>query len=241
MRKAYTIQLGDFFNVTGESALTGIRVAIGSAIPDSDAYHLELVHDTYTRILVYVVFVLTVRTDPATLDTVFSSIARVPGVASVSGEGIYKDGPAKGRTQMPSGGAMGGVSAQFGVMQAQFDAIERQFRRADAQIQFLPDTPSGSSPVSIKVAVTNDVNVINQFTEVTGCRVTITGGTLSSSAKIRHGATLSPAGGPIDVTFDSGEATLLIEDAGSGTVELSIVDTKGSGLDVTDTATVTIS
>jgi hypothetical protein len=240
MRLKYTIEIGDHLNVNTGIVLTGIGVAIGSTITNPDLYTLELIHHPTSRDLLYVV--LAIESPPVggvSINTVLSAISRVPGVAVISGEGVYLEGPAKGKTRM-SQNSYAAFSSQMNSLTWQVAANRDQFRRADAQIQFLPDTPSGSTPVAITVAVTNDVDVINQFSEVSGCRVNITGGTLSATAKLRQGTTLSPAGGPLNITFTNGEATLLIEDTATGTVQLSITDTTGSGLDVTDTATVTL-
>jgi hypothetical protein len=114
-----------------------------------------------------------------------------------------------------------------------------QFRRADAQIQWLPDTPSGPAPVSIRVAVTNDVDVVNQFTRVTECRVNIDGGS-AGNKRIRQGGAISPVDGYLDVVLTNGEAELFVEATSPGTVDLSIIDIAGSGLDVTDTAQATV-
>lgn len=132
------------------------------------------------------------------------------------------------------------------------DSVVKQLRLSETQIQFKPDTYAGAagSPgsVDVKIFVTDDSGVQSLFADqavtglpaVTQVTVDITGGTATSKTLSAGGQT-SPVDGSLVVTLVGGEATVSARGTGAGTVTLGLTDSGGSGLDVSDTATVTFS
>jgi hypothetical protein len=126
-----------------------------------------------------------------------------------------------------------------GLLQQMID----QFQRADALIQFIgePFAPeAGALEAAVPVEVTDAVAVRNSFSAVRSVQVDITGGT-ATGAQIKDGDNLSPVDGSLKIPLPDGQRIITIIATSTGTVDLALTDVSGTGLDVTDTATVTFS
>ena len=123
------------------------------------------------------------------------------------------------------------------------EKIRAQFQLNDTQIQFLkePFNPSAGLLVQqVEVAVTDSNGIVATFTNYKTVQVDITGGT-AAGAQVRQGGVLSPVNGSLAVSMVDGLGLCDVIATGTGTVQLFLTDVDGSGLDVTDTATVTFS
>ena len=123
----------------------------------------------------------------------------------------------------------------------ELDRLAEQSRRSDFQIQFIGepfDPPATDLTVDVPIEVTNAVGVRDVFTRVERVQVNITGGT-APGAQLRQGGDLSPIDGSLAVSLVEGRGVVKVTATGFGDVLLSLTDVGASGLDVSETATVT--
>lgn len=114
------------------------------------------------------------------------------------------------------------------------DALEAFVLSLQKNIQFDPDVYSGSQGVgqSVTIIVGTSDGVKVPYSDVDEVTVNIAGDTTG-------GATINGGASPQVIAIANGQASITILDGGStGNVDLSLTDSGGSGLDVSDTATV---
>lgn len=119
------------------------------------------------------------------------------------------------------------------------EAID-QFRLYEDQIQFIgePYAASTGTPADVTVHVTDDTGNRSLFTVVTQVTVNISGGGATNKRLVVNGVAGAVNASAV-VTLVDGQAELQVTTTSAGTVDLTLTDSGSSGLDVSDTATVT--
>lgn len=127
-----------------------------------------------------------------------------------------------------------------------FDQVIDQFQRQDAEIQFDGEPFAAllaDGPFAVPIEVTDGVGVRQAFTKVNIVRVKIVGGSAPGRelALGSTGGVPGPTNQEVDIGLKEGKGDALVKVTGVGTVNLALEDVGASGLDVSDTATVTFS
>lgn len=122
--------------------------------------------------------------------------------------------------------------------------VADQFRLGETQIQFIGepfDPPGGALSDDVPVEVTDSNGIRNTFSEPKQVQVDITAGSATGKKlSTPDGSVVGVVDASIVVRLVDGEVTIRVEASSTGTVILGLTDL-GTGLDVTDTATVTFS
>ena len=126
----------------------------------------------------------------------------------------------------------------------QIHKMADQFRLAEAQIQFIgePFAPPATDLLDdVPVQVTDSNGVRNTFSEKKQVQVDISGGSAAGKKlSTPDGTVVGAVDASIVVDLVDGAVVVRVEASGIGTVTLALTDV-GTGLDVSDTATVTFS
>lgn len=121
------------------------------------------------------------------------------------------------------------VVAELVIMQE--DIID-QFRLYEVQIQFIDEPYSANVlEVEILLEVTDSKGIRNIFSLINEVTVNITGGTATGKELVGGGV----------VTLVKGQGKLIVKATSTGKITLDLTDSAGSGLDISNTALITLS
>lgn len=232
MPQAVTIEVGDHGVVNEGSVLTGIEQAL--AVAAGVNYSLSLLReDTSSLRLLRVVATLTVTLGSQALQSLGRMLARVQGVAYVSGPGFFFTGPAFGRSLVTT------TSDQIRGLQTQMTAVVGQLNLLAKQIQFIgePFTATGVLTATVPVEISDADGKRVGLYPPTNVTVRIAGGTAPGPTLTWNGQ--ADVAGDLVVTVTGGRALVTVAATAIGTVDLVLVDSAATGLSVVDTATVT--
>ena len=240
MLLTYVVHLILHPELNGRAIVDAIRQAIAMAIPNLRGVDIRLgTLDNGDPSDVFVTVNPLVRED--SVRESMQNIARITGVASVEGTGLFLLGPGASRplvfTQTREQAVL---DNRVGELEVDAERLNQTLRDAVHQIQYLDEpfnAPAAALSVDVLIGACDaDGKVIAQA-EVSSVQVDIDGAeTTAPNAQIVHLTATSPVDGSLVVPITNGRVTVQVIATGTGSVRLKLTDVAASGLSVTDEA-----
>lgn len=233
MTVSLTVELGNQDAVSDQAVLTAVNRCLTVSMPSANSYGVAPVRGIDLR-LIRLTIVIFVDLGTQALNSLCQSLARISGVAYVAGENIFFAGPAFGSNTVTS------TDDSVKGLQIQMSAVIDQLNVLAQQIQFIGEPfnpPAGALSVSFPVEISDSDGKIVGLYPPTWATVRIAGGTAPDPVLTWNGN--QDVAGDLEIQMVNGQAFVTASASADGTIDLEIVDTFGTGLNVSDTATIT--